>query len=318
MEVFVQLLRLAAVAAASVMFCAMSAAQADDSIGSARSTTGERAIDHWTPEAMSAAAQVPKPNIDPSTIKPPPDAGRSGMAPGGLPSAVSEEAAKMQHERAAGDVNQMPLVFAGKMFFSKPDGDFTCSAQFISKNVLLTAAHCVRDDKSGDFWKNITFFLQYDKGRASAKYGQKCVATFNGWVQPGPEKYLSDFAMILVDGDSRTGWFGTQWNWQGEYKNANKIGYPSGVDQGETMQIVGGPIMVDSGLVQMKHGDPNKQQGSSGGAWIGDYDTQGDANKNHIISVESFNFADQPGVDYGPYFDDRIKKLYDYVSNGCQ
>ena len=74
------------------------------------------------------------------------------------------------HERAAGDVNTVPLVFAGKMFFSKPDGDFMCSAQFISKNVLLTAAHCVRDDKSGDFWKNITFFLQYDKGHASAKY----------------------------------------------------------------------------------------------------------------------------------------------------
>ncbi len=313
-----QLTRLAAAAAASLMICGMTAAQADDSIGSAKAAAGERAADHWTPEAMSAAVQAPKPSVDPSTIKVPPGSGRSAVNPGALPSEVSEATSKMQHERAAGDVNTVPFVFAGKMFFSKPDGDFTCSAQFISKNVVLTAAHCVRDDKSGDFWKNITFFLQYDKGHASAKYTQKCVATFNGWVQEGPEKYLSDFAMYLVDGESKTGWFGTQWDWQGTYKNANKIGYPSGVDQGEVMQVVGGPITVGEGLVQMKHGDPNKQQGSSGGAWIGDYDTKGDPEHNHIISVESFNFADQPGVDYGPYFDDRVKKLYDYVSNGCQ
>ena len=148
------------------------------------------------------------------------------------------------HERAAGDVNTMPLVFAGKMFFSKPDGDFMCSAQFISKNVLLTAAHCVRDDKSGDFWKNITFFLQYDKGRASAKYTQNCVATFDSWVQEGNDKYLSDFAMILVNEDSKTGWFGTEWDWQGEYKSATKIGYPVGIAQGEVIQVLPGPISV--------------------------------------------------------------------------
>jgi hypothetical protein len=81
---------------------------------------------------------------------------------------------------------------------------------------------------------------------------------------------------------------------------------------------VGGPIAVGEGLVELRHGDPNEQGGSSGGAWIGDYDTKGDASRNHIISVESFGFKDKPGVDYGPYFDDRIKKLYDYVSNGCQ
>lgn len=308
--------RLAAAAAASLMLIGMTAAQAAD-IGSAKATPGERAGDHWTPEAISAAAQAPKPNVDPSSIKLPPGASRSGQKPGALPSQVSEAPAKMQ-ERAAGDVTSMPLVFAGKLFFSKPDGDYVCSAQFIAKNVLLTAAHCVRDDTSGDFWKNITFFLQYDKGRASAKYTQNCVATFNTWVQPGSEKYLSDFAMILVNEDSKTGWFGTQWDWQGAYNKATKIGYPSGIANGEVIQILPGPISVSEGIVELRHGDPNEQGGSSGGAWIGDYDTKGDPQRNHVISVESFGFEGKPGVDYGPYFDDRIKQLYDYVSNGCK
>jgi hypothetical protein len=234
-----------------------------------------------------------------------------------MPSQLSEAAPKKQ-ERAAGDVNSVPLIFAGKMFFSKPDGDYMCSAQFISKNVLLTAAHCVRDDKSGDFWQNITFFLQYDKGRSSAKYTQKCVATFNGWVQPGNEKYLSDFAMILVNEDSKTGWFGTQWDWQGAYNKATKIGYPVGISEGEVIQVLPGPISIAEGIVELRHGDPNEQGGSSGGAWIGDYDTQGSPDLNHIISVESFGYDGKPGVDYGPYFDSRVKKLFDYVSNGCQ
>ncbi len=309
--------RIAAAAAASILLCSVVAAQAEDAIGSAHATPGERAVDHWTPEAMAAAVMVPKLNIDPSTITPPAGGARAGENPGSLPSAVSQSASQM-HERAAGDVNTVPLVFAGKMFFSKRDGDFMCSAQFISKNVVLTAAHCVRDDKSGDFWKNITFFLQYDQGRASAKYTSTCVATFNTWVQEGNDKYLSDFAMYQVDTDSKTGWFGTQWDWQGDYKSATKIGYPVGISKGEVIQVLPGPITIDSGLVELRHGDPNEQGGSSGGAWIGDYDSKGDPNHNHIISIESFGFEGKPGVDYGPYFDDRVKKLFDYVSNGCK
>ena len=311
------LVRLAAAAAASLMVFGMTAALADDSIGSAKSSPGERAADHWTPEAVAKAAQAPTPNIDPASIKLPPGAERAAVNPGSMPSQVVEGATK-NLERKAGNVNSVPLVFAGKMFFSKPDGDFMCSAQFISKNVLLTAAHCVRDDNTGDFWKNITFFLQYDKGRASAKYTQKCAATFNGWVQPGNEKYLSDYAMILVDEPSKTGWFGIEWDWEGKYKTATKIGYPVGIADGEVIQVLTGPISITDGIVELHHGDPNEQGGSSGGAWIGDYDTKGDPKHNHIISVESFGFDGKPGYDYGPYFNDRVKKLFDYVSNGCQ
>ena len=85
-------------------------------------------------------------------------------------------------------------------------------------------------------------------------------------MQPGNEKYLSDFAMILVNDDSKTGWFGTQWDWQGAYKNATKIGYPVGIADGEVIQVLPGPISVSDGIVELRHGDPNEQGGSSAAA----------------------------------------------------
>jgi len=312
----VHMVRLAAAIAASLVLCGTAAAQSVE-IESVSATPGERAGDHWTPQTMSAAVEAPKPDVDPSTIKLPPGASRYAQTPGALPSEMTAAQSAI-HERAAGNVNSVPLIFAGKLFFTKPDGDFMCSAQFVAKRVLLTAAHCVRDDETGAFWKNFTFFLQYDKGRASARYTSNCVATLKSWVQKSNEKYLSDFAMIQVNADSKTGWFGTEWNWQGAYSRATKIGYPVGISSGEVIQVLSGPIAVGEGLVQLSHGDPNQQGGSSGGAWIGDYDTQNDANRNHVISVESFGFKDKPGVDYGPYFDGRVKQLYDYVSNGCK
>jgi V8-like Glu-specific endopeptidase len=210
----------------------------------------------------------------------------------------------------------MPRVFAGQLFFKKPDGSYVCSAQFISKRVLLTAAHCVRDDETGDFYDDIVFALQYDKGKYLKAYDYDCAATLNGWVQPGDEKWTYDFAMILVQEDSKSGWFGTTWNWNG-FDQATKIGYPGGILNGQVIQVDAGPISVENGIVELRHGNQADQGGSSGGAWIGDYSTaKGDY--NHIISVESFGYDGQPGVDYGPYLDDRLKVLWDYVENGCK
>ena len=133
-------------------------------------------------------------------------------------------------------------------------------------------------------------------------------------MQPGNDKYLSDFAMILVNENSKTGWFGTEWDWQGAYKTATKIGYPVGIARGEVIQVLPGPISVSEGIVELRHGDPNKQGGSSGGAWVADYDTQADP-KHDGIHHRVVGFEDSRSL--RPYFDDRVKQLYDHVSNGC-
>ena len=311
-----KLVHLAAAAAATVLLSQAAMAQSDSDspsgeVGSDRTTV------EWTPDMMRSAAQVEKPMVDPDKVRSAAqDRAEIPIPPGMSEPSLTVEMPKEQ-DRASGDVNSMPLVFAGKLFFQKGNGkNYVCSAQFISKRVLLTAAHCVRDDENGDFYRNIAFALQYDKGRYSKAYKSQCAATLNGWVQPGDEKWTYDFAMILVGEDSQNGWFGTAWGWQ-QYNEATKIGYPGGILDGQVIQVDQGPIKVENGIVELRHGNQADQGGSSGGAWIGDYSSQ-KGNYNHIISVESFGYDGQPGVDYGPYFDGRLKILWDFVENGCK
>ena len=114
------------------------------------------------------------------------------------------------------------------------------------------------------------------------------------------------------------GCFGTHWNWRGAYDAAHKIGYPGGVADGEVIQVETGPIAFVDGVVQMRHGNTADQRGSSGGAWIAGYTDGPSKEANYIISVESFGYEDEPGVDYGPYLTDTFIKLWDYVEKGCQ
>lgn len=281
---------------------------------------GNRSATVWTPEAMGRAALAPRPNVNPDDVR---SAGRNRAAgppdqPGQTPAAdlAGGGAAK---ERAAGNVMSKPLYWAGKLFYKTPQGDYVCSGQFISPRVILTAAHCVRDSDTGVWYQDFIFALQYHQGDYNALYSYDCVATRNAWVQPGFEKYLYDYAMILVENPSRTGNFGTHWGWRGAYNEANKIGYPGGVSNGEIIQVEHGPIAFVDGVVQMKHGNPADQGGSSGGAWVGQFhDVEGNNDGNYIISVESFGYDGEPGVDYGPYLDGNFKDLWDYVENGCQ
>lgn len=295
-------------------------AQSTDGNSSASAPSGgNRSSTAWTPSAMGRAVLAPRPNVNPDDVR---SAARSRAAvpdkPGTTPAADLAANAGTK-ERKAGNVVEKPLYWAGKLFFREPDGDYVCSGQFISPNVVLTAAHCVRSDETGEWYKDFIFALQYNNGDYGAIYSYDCVATRNAWVQPNFEKYLSDFAMIRVDNPSKTGNFGTHWGWRGEYNEASKIGYPGGVADGEVIQVEHGPISFVDGVVQMKHGNQADQGGSSGGAWIGDYsNAEGSDDGNYVISVESFGYDEEPGVDYGPYLDANFKDLWDYVENGCK
>jgi hypothetical protein len=313
----VRLLRL--VVMASVVFGGASLSEAQTStegVSSASRPPNTQRFAGMTRAAMMRAKELPLPNVDPQKVR----AAFDKTKRAGKPATPGEsESADLGNasEKASGNVKSRPLYWAGKLFFKKPDGTYVCSAQFISKNVIVTAAHCVRDPDTGEFYDNLVFALQYNKGKYSKRYSYRCVATNNAWVQPEPDRYLSDYAMILVDGESPTGYFGVEWNW-GKYKDGTKIGYPGGIEDGEVIQVDKGPLSLIDGLVEMKHGNEADQGGSSGGAWVAKYTNAKDKKSNYIISVESFGFEGIPGIDYGPYLDDNFKGLWDYVANDCK
>jgi Trypsin len=293
-------------------------AQSSDDNQGLRKPAGRERAAGWTPAAMERAQLVPRPNVDPAAVRAAARTGQRAARPDIPGETPSKDIASGVGDRSAGNVTEKPLYWAGKLFFRVGQDGYVCSAQFISPTVLLTAAHCVRDPDTGNWNEDFIFALQYKNGKYSERYDYECAATKQGWLSEGFDKYLYDYALILVDHPSKTGYFGTYWGWQGEYNDATKIGYPGGISDGEVIQVDHGPIQFVEGVVQMKHGDTADQHGSSGGAWIGDYSQAKSEDNNYIISVESFGLEDEPGVDYGPYLNADFKSLWDYVENGCQ
>ena len=309
-----------AIAAGAIAIGGMPAWAQDGGNDSASAPPAGQRTQQWTPDAMGGARALPLPQVNPEDVR---AAGRTGQRTN-RPVVEGKQAAEdlgpggdKPGQRFSGDVTKKPLYWAGKLFYLIGQDEYVCSAQFISPDVILTAAHCVRDGDTGNWYTDFIFALQYNNGKFGKLYDYDCVATKNGWVQEGFEKYFYDYAMIKTTEPSTTGHFGTHWGWSGNYDGAIKIGYPGGVADGQVMQVETGPIRFVEGVVELTHGNEADQRGSSGGAWIGT--AGGNVPQDHyIISVESFGFPDQPGVDYGPYLTEEFKDLFDYVQNGCQ
>jgi hypothetical protein len=298
-------------------------------ITSASAPRGTQAGSNWTPDRIRAARPLPLPIIDSGRIirRPMP-----GLLPPTIivrPQDIPQEAKTLPAELV-----QPPLKWAGKLYFRGSNGDAHCSAQFISRNVILTAAHCVQDRETKAYHTGFAFALQYHRGASSQVYGWKCVAAPEAWAaRDGQEAFYWDYAMLLASDDTKTGYFGAQHGWDSAHDSAAKIGYPREVAAGEQMQVVRGPISLarlssgvaqvsqrtetaQAGLVEMRHGNPNSGKGSSGGAWVAKFSTTSGEDANIIVSVTSF-ITNAPGVVYGPYLSSEFKRLFEYVSSGC-
>lgn len=286
-----------------------------------RAPSVEAQPDRWNRSRREQARPLPLPMVDPDTP------GSSQPAPEETPEQDNRAAPdpgkslnRGSYERASGDPNSIPLRWAGKLYYRQPDGDYSCSGQFITNNVVLTAAHCVQDEDNGRYYRDFRFELQYHRGRSVRRFDWECVATKAGWANAGDQRWRWDYAMLLVRSASPAGHFGWHYGWRDEYREAPKIGYPAGILNGEVIQIDRGPLFFPSelsGLVGLRHGNPKNTGGSSGGGWIGNFTHADRADANYVISVES-HWRGDPSISYGPRFDAEFESLLDYTERGCR
>jgi hypothetical protein len=261
---------------------------------------------------------------------------RGPMAPPAVSGGLSD-----MEVGATGNPSTAPLKWSGLLVIHDVEKDgkrnnMICTAQFVAPRVVLTAAHCVQDYKTGAWYDldEMYFLLQYQNGQYSQVYRPVCLSRFDGWfplpsgaqspTEPGwafADRFQWDYAMILVDHDSTTGYFNWDVDWSGKYQNATMTGYPLAVLNGQIIQMVGGTLHFAAdrhNVVELVHAERTDiTQGASGGAWVANFSKEETADHNSVLSVSSFLVPGLPGISFGPYLTADYRKLLDHVSRGC-
>ncbi len=252
-----------------------------------------------------------------------------------------------------GDITKAPLKWAGLWETAEDDSHFlSCTAQFITDDIVLMAAHCVRDRATGRYYDvngtdqdltNSFFLLQWENNKWSEAYRPLCVLTYDNWVvpfKPGETEedssnwskdtitaYVNswqwDFAMVKVDHKSTTGHYnyalGGPANW------AVDTGYPAAplgsaavieTDPGDIFST--NVLASEAGLQNEQvlwHGNPQFTQGSSGGAWVANFDPEHEGPKtNIVVGLNSFGQDNKSGASFGPVFTKYFDQMIGIVS----
>jgi len=255
-------------------------------------------------------------------------------------------------ERTTGNPSLPPLKWVGLLVIPEPtDKDPNaigeCTGQFIKPNVVLTAAHCIRDivDSPTGPWPDATkgtFWLQY-QNQEGTPFKIRCAEINPLWRLP--PNYASmkkedqidaqrtifqhDFAMLLIDGVSPTGAMSYALDWKGNVAYATRVGYAADIFNGQIVQKSGGAVFFADAIPMMPKSYPgivvqwapitDLTSGTSGGAWVANFSTEDKPDANKLIAVTSFQFVAYPGGEGAAYLTAaEFNPLLADVLNGCK
>ncbi|WP_299223910.1 hypothetical protein [uncultured Psychroserpens sp.] len=212
------------------------------------------------------------------------------------------------------DVSKQPFCCAGKLFFTKPNGkDYTGSAEFCGDDqIVLTAAHCVRDHTTGAWFNKIMFYPAYANG-GNEKFAVKIKTTRKKWVNnKKSEPFRYDYSFLVTNKKSKTGYLG--WKTYNRYSEWTSIGYPLNYGNAEYMKEVKGDVASTKlGLIEMSNNPMT--EGCSGGAWIGDLNSSDKRGGNYAIGLNSFFSRLKPGFMWSPKFDSKFEDLFNLAKS---
>jgi len=274
---------------------------------------------YWSEKRLREAAPFPMPTLTKEDIArmkyyPPADQGvkkLEGSKDKQAKGEISSNLSAAEGEIVNADVHQRPYWNGGKLFFTSPAGDMSCTAEFVGSNkVIMTAAHCVVDARTGQPYWNFSFKQAYENyvGKGFSLNN----VTFPSQYIGG--NYAYDYAFACASDISGAGWLGFWTNVP--FMSYTSIGYSTNYKCGHVMsQVIGDKGTVSSGVVQMTNNP--MAPGCSGGAWIGEL-TIPHVGGNWAVGLNSFIFLSDPTTMYGPLFDSNTHSMLHQLMQTCK
>ncbi|GAB3810766.1 trypsin-like serine peptidase [Micromonospora zhanjiangensis] len=276
-------------------------------------STGAALEAYWTPERMRSAIPADKPAAVPTG-----STGSTSDKPTGPATVAAAPQAASVKATDRANLNVNASITVGKIFFhDESDGkDYVCSGSTINnptKNIVVTAGHCVHGGKGKKWHTNWQFVPYYDHGsRPYGTWWAKQLTSFKGWTQNGSYDWDLAFVNVWPNGSTRlvdqVGGNGLIVNYA---KNlyVTLLAYPAGAPYDGSWQYACQGNMYAYGSEQVGF-NCLLTGGASGGPFLYQY-----SDATGLGYVDSVISHGPDTINYGPYFDTDVLNLYNGVAN---
>ncbi|MFC6632313.1 trypsin-like serine peptidase [Microbulbifer taiwanensis] len=285
-----------AAAVFALVACNIEPASADNQCRRNTFVNPKEAADFWTPERRARAKPVDMPVLPDSALGPELEIDGSSRTPGsGVPYVA--------------DLSRAPFQSGGRLMFLDADGDESwCSAEFAGAgNILLTAAHCVRDPQSGGWNSNFLFERVYG-GEDSEVFQVAEMTVRSEWHDGQNPDPVYDYAFLVAARD-----YGSPLElFYGDAgDDLTSFGYPINYGHGHVMYAVRGYLSTrTAGLILMQ--DNPMRHGSSGGAWVETDEKNGPGRR--IYGLNSHAASGIQNAVWSPVLDATTEALFNYAT----
>jgi len=224
------------------------------------------------------------------------------------------------------DVTKRPYSLFGRLDTLVDGINRYCTAQLVEgTNILLTAAHCVRDNKSGKWVSDFRFSRAGDIDKTEPLRKPLCIATKKDWVGPLPAGFPgnffwpADYAFVILREPLAQHFLKLGINAPDGPVAA--FGYPVAIGSHKTLVRADGMLaeaVPGFAMGSVEHSEPALGLGMSGGAWmVGLAEGDTDAGNSVVgLSTVTGSAGGTPLLG-GPRFTVCAKELLEFSKASC-